>query len=65
MRIGNQIAEGIRYHQGLNAQEARTAAIEMANDSEFGLVASVVDRHCPRPGAETGIDSARRTDLGA
>ncbi|WP_313760589.1 ABC transporter ATP-binding protein [Rhizobium sp.] len=29
MRIGDQIAEGIRYHQGLNAQDARTAAIEI------------------------------------
>ena len=29
MRIGEQIAEGIRYHQGLNAREARTAATEI------------------------------------
>ncbi|MBP2449265.1 dipeptide ABC transporter ATP-binding protein [Rhizobium leguminosarum] len=29
MRIGNQIAEGIRYHQGLGAREARTAATEI------------------------------------
>ncbi|NKJ34909.1 ABC transporter ATP-binding protein [Rhizobium sp. SG570] len=35
MRIGNQIAEGIRYHQGLNAQEARTAAIEILGQVGF------------------------------
>ncbi|OHV26113.1 ABC transporter ATP-binding protein [Rhizobium sp. RMa-01] len=29
MRIGNQIAEGIRYHQGLGAREARAAATEI------------------------------------
>ena len=29
MRIGDQITEGIRYHQGLNAQDARAAAIEI------------------------------------
>jgi len=29
MRIGDQIAEGIRYHQGLSAGDARTAAIEI------------------------------------
>ncbi|MGO8153651.1 dipeptide ABC transporter ATP-binding protein [Rhizobium leguminosarum] len=29
MRIGDQIAEGIRYHQGLGAREARTAATEI------------------------------------
>ncbi|MGO4567513.1 dipeptide ABC transporter ATP-binding protein [Rhizobium sp. 2YAF20] len=29
MRIGEQIAEGIRFHQGLNAREARTAATEI------------------------------------
>ena len=29
MRIGEQIAEGIRYHQGLNTREARTAATEI------------------------------------
>ncbi|MGG7538900.1 MULTISPECIES: dipeptide ABC transporter ATP-binding protein [unclassified Rhizobium] len=29
MRIGNQIAEGIRYHQGLGAHEARAAALEI------------------------------------
>lgn len=29
MRIGNQIAEGIRYHQGLNRREARAAATEI------------------------------------
>ncbi|RWY74288.1 dipeptide ABC transporter ATP-binding protein [Rhizobium sp. WSM1325] len=29
MRIGDQIAEGIRYHQGLSAREARAAATEI------------------------------------
>ncbi|MGV1760106.1 dipeptide ABC transporter ATP-binding protein [Rhizobium sp. A22-96] len=29
MRIGNQIAEGIRYHQGLNTRDARAAATEI------------------------------------
>ncbi|MBB3462411.1 ABC transporter ATP-binding protein [Rhizobium sp. BK377] len=29
MRIGDQISEGIRYHQGLSAREARSAAIEI------------------------------------
>lgn len=29
MRIGGQIAEGIRYHQGLNARDARAAATEI------------------------------------
>ncbi|ANM19807.1 oligopeptide ABC transporter ATP-binding protein (plasmid) [Rhizobium sp. N541] len=29
MRIGNQIAEGIRYHQGLGAREARAAATDI------------------------------------
>ncbi|MBY5767415.1 ABC transporter ATP-binding protein [Rhizobium leguminosarum] len=29
MRIGEQIAEGIRYHQGLGAREARAAATEI------------------------------------
>ncbi len=29
MRIGDQIAEGIRYHQGLSAQNARDVAIEI------------------------------------
>ena len=29
MRIGDQIAEGIRYHQGLKAREARAAATEI------------------------------------
>ncbi|SCB58450.1 peptide/nickel transport system ATP-binding protein [Rhizobium aethiopicum] len=29
MRIGDQIAEGIRYHQGLGAREARAAAVEI------------------------------------
>ena len=29
MRIGDQIAEGIRYHQGLNTREARVAATEI------------------------------------
>ncbi|HEX8047433.1 dipeptide ABC transporter ATP-binding protein [Rhizobium sp.] len=35
MRIGNQIAEGIRYHQGLNAREARAAAIEILSQVGF------------------------------
>jgi len=29
MRIGDQIAEGIRYHQGLGARDARSAAVEI------------------------------------
>ncbi len=29
MRIGDQIAEGIRYHQDLNARDARAAAVEI------------------------------------
>ncbi|NKL36412.1 dipeptide ABC transporter ATP-binding protein [Rhizobium leguminosarum bv. viciae] len=29
MRIGDQVAEGIRYHQGLGAREARAAATEI------------------------------------
>ncbi|ANM13410.1 MULTISPECIES: dipeptide ABC transporter ATP-binding protein [unclassified Rhizobium] len=29
MRIGDQIAEGIRYHQGIGAREARAAATEI------------------------------------
>ena len=35
MRIGNQIAEGIHYHQGLGAREARTAAIEILDQVGF------------------------------
>ncbi len=35
MRIGDQIAEGIRYHQGLNAQDARAAAIEILTQVGF------------------------------
>ncbi|MEZ2222586.1 dipeptide ABC transporter ATP-binding protein [Rhizobium sp. RCC_161_2] len=35
MRIGNQIAEGIRYHQGLNVREARAAAIEILGQVGF------------------------------
>ncbi|PDT15381.1 ABC transporter ATP-binding protein [Rhizobium sp. J15] len=29
MRIGDQVAEGIRYHQGLGAREARAAAVDI------------------------------------
>jgi peptide/nickel transport system ATP-binding protein len=35
MRIGDQIAEGIRYHQGLNARDARAAAIEILTQVGF------------------------------
>lgn len=35
MRIGDQIAEGIRYHQGLTTREARTAAIEILDQVGF------------------------------
>ncbi|MEZ2126841.1 MULTISPECIES: dipeptide ABC transporter ATP-binding protein [unclassified Sinorhizobium] len=35
MRIGEQIAEGIRYHQGLNARDARTAATEILGQVGF------------------------------
>ncbi len=35
MRIGDQIAEGIRYHQGLKAREVRTAATEILEQVGF------------------------------
>jgi peptide/nickel transport system ATP-binding protein len=35
MRVGDQIAEGIRYHQGLNARQARIAAIEILRQVGF------------------------------
>ena len=35
MRIGDQIAEGIRYHQGLGAREARAAAVEILTQVGF------------------------------
>lgn len=35
MRIGDQIAEGIRYHQGLKAREARAAATEILEQVGF------------------------------
>ncbi|MBW9050824.1 dipeptide ABC transporter ATP-binding protein [Rhizobium mesosinicum] len=35
MRIGDQISEGIRYHQGLTAKEARAAAIEILTQIGF------------------------------
>ncbi|MDM9646047.1 MULTISPECIES: dipeptide ABC transporter ATP-binding protein [unclassified Rhizobium] len=35
MRIGDQITEGIRYHQGLNAQDARATAIEILKQVGF------------------------------
>ncbi len=35
MRIGDQITEGIRYHQGLNAQDARATAIEILQQVGF------------------------------
>ncbi|MDR7144706.1 ABC transporter ATP-binding protein [Rhizobium sp. BE258] len=35
MRIGDQIAEGIRYHQRLGAREARTAAVEILTQVGF------------------------------
>jgi peptide/nickel transport system ATP-binding protein len=35
MRIGDQIAEGIRYHQGLNARQARIAATEILTQVGF------------------------------
>ena len=35
MRIGDQIAEGIRYHQGLGAREARAAATEILGQVGF------------------------------
>ncbi|MBB3310219.1 peptide/nickel transport system ATP-binding protein [Rhizobium sp. BK196] len=35
MRIGDQISEGIRYHQGLRAKEARAAAIEILTQVGF------------------------------
>ncbi|MBB3568965.1 ABC transporter ATP-binding protein [Rhizobium sp. BK491] len=35
MRIGDQIAEGIRYHQGLKTREARAAAIEILEQVGF------------------------------
>ncbi|MEK1892051.1 MAG: ABC transporter ATP-binding protein, partial [Rhizobium sp.] len=35
MRIGDQIAEGIRYHQGLDGRAARAAAIEILSQVGF------------------------------
>jgi peptide/nickel transport system ATP-binding protein len=35
MRIGDQISEGIRYHQGLGGREARAAAIEILTQVGF------------------------------
>ncbi|MBX5131962.1 ABC transporter ATP-binding protein [Rhizobium lentis] len=35
MRIGDQIAEGIRYHQGLGAPEARAEAVEILTQVGF------------------------------
>ncbi len=35
MRIGDQIAEGIRYHQRLGARQARTAAVEILTQVGF------------------------------
>ncbi len=35
MRIGDQIAEGIRYHQGLDGRTARAAAIEILSQVGF------------------------------
>lgn len=35
MRIGDQIAEGIRYHQGLGREQARAAAIEILDQVGF------------------------------
>lgn len=35
MRIGDQIAEGIRYHQGLDGSAARAAAIEILSQVGF------------------------------
>ncbi|NNH84617.1 ABC transporter ATP-binding protein [Rhizobium laguerreae] len=35
MRIGDQIAEGIRYHQGLGAREARATATEILEQVGF------------------------------
>ncbi|PDT28653.1 ABC transporter ATP-binding protein [Rhizobium sp. L9] len=35
MRIGDQIAEGIRYHQGLGAREARAEAVEILTQVGF------------------------------
>lgn len=35
MRIGDQISEGIRYHQGLGAREARAAAIDILTQVGF------------------------------
>ncbi|PDT08402.1 MULTISPECIES: ABC transporter ATP-binding protein [unclassified Rhizobium] len=35
MRIGDQVAEGIRHHQGLGAREARAAAVEILSQVGF------------------------------
>ncbi|MFT4180946.1 MAG: ABC transporter ATP-binding protein [Rhizobium sp.] len=35
MRVGDQIAEGIRYHQGLGARQARATAIEILDQVGF------------------------------
>ncbi|MBY3141228.1 ABC transporter ATP-binding protein [Rhizobium laguerreae] len=45
MRIGDQIAEGIRYHQGLGAREARTAATEILAQVGFPDPARQYDSH--------------------
>ncbi|OWV74419.1 ABC transporter ATP-binding protein [Rhizobium sp. R339] len=45
MRIGDQVAEGIRYHQGLGAREARAAAVDILAQVGFPDPARQYDRY--------------------
>ncbi len=45
MRIGDQIAEGIRFHQGATARQAREAAIEMLAQVGFPQPARQYDNY--------------------
>jgi peptide/nickel transport system ATP-binding protein len=45
MRIGDQIAEGIRYHRGLKAREARAAATEILAQVGFPYPARQYDSY--------------------
>jgi peptide/nickel transport system ATP-binding protein len=45
MRIGDQIAEGIRYHQGVDARQARTAATEILAQVGFPDPARLYDSY--------------------
>jgi peptide/nickel transport system ATP-binding protein len=55
MRIGDQIAEGIRYHQGKSRREAKSAAIDILASGRLSqsgaairqLSARILRRHAP------------------